>query len=579
MHDDLVLMAFEKNSALEEKFSINNFDDKFNYETALLEAKKGNHYALAQLGKFYYKSDKPRALLYFDAAIKKDNTIEYNTSNNLIYQVASYLPADEQKKIGYYLIGLQKRLSSKPSFHVHPLPISSSGQREYDINEKEMIEAIAFLLGHTNKKSNFVALMLMILNSPHAQDNALNYSHAIGIALKAAGYYPSKMIGSTKIGYIDTGHDRIYFRRASEEFFALIENYPQSFQDIICRLSKDELNQIIKNHYPDNLNRFQKWHINKFNTDSYLFQYQNRIAEEICMHQILNPDSDIEKSKDYIFKLHLYHDDYKNGIDSLVNEKLQKYMQEGEKIDQEMKMVLDTAEESAQHMLRDLETTITRQIQALQALQALQAKLGIEIIETDDIKKPVKKATQEERILQIQLGAFYEIESKLKELSMNPTAPFNPSSSEDSPMPPGYSDKPIQGHFEKVQTIAKCIKIQNINISRQFEKLNREPIEWWKGVGLFVASLPILVLPIMLYSKKYLHTYQFWNLQKIALKSKEAKIFSENKLFNTVVKHVKEKKQTIKKIDDTKKSLFFSARKLDKAPPSYESPKEKRQKK
>lgn len=167
-YNDPTLIDFKKNSGIENKFSINNFDEEFNYEKAILEAKEGNHYALAQLGKFYYKSDKPRALCYFDAAIKKDNTIEDNASNSLIYQVAFCLPEDEPKKVEYYLIGLKKRLSNKKSFDTHPLPISTSSEvnafiwaaprenyRGYGINEEESIAAIAFLLRNTNKKSNF----------------------------------------------------------------------------------------------------------------------------------------------------------------------------------------------------------------------------------------------------------------------------------------------------------------------------------------------------------------------------------------------------------------------------------------
>lgn len=411
----------------------------------------------------------------------------------------------------------------------------------------------------------------MILNNPQTQNEELRRSRGIGIALKSAGYFPSEKVRLTNIGHINTCHDSIYFDRALEEFFALIENYPQSFQDIICRLSKDELNQIIAKHYPDNRGRSEKWHNDKllFNKENYFSQYQNRIAEEICMYQILHPYSNINSARDYIFELHSYHDDYKNGIDTLIQEKLQKYMQEEKDIDQQMKVVLEVAEELEQHMLSDLQPIINQQI------QSLEAKLGIELSETDDATKPVKKVTKEQDILQIQLKALRQVQSRLIELSDNPLPPFNQLSPESRLMPPGYSDKPMQSHSEKVQIIAECITKQNGMVSNQFAKLNREPVEWWKGIGLFVASLPILILPVMLYSKKYLHTYQFWNLQKIALKSKDAKIFSEINLFNTVVKHVEEKKQTIKKMGETKKSLFFAARKLHESPPYEEHKQEK----
>lgn len=143
--------------------------------------------------------------------------------------------------------------------------------------------------------------------------------------------------------------------------------------------------------------------------------------------------------------------------------------------------------------------------------------------------------------------------------------------------PPPYSANEEKSNFEKIQIIAETIKKQNEIVTKASKNLRREPIEWLQGIGLFLLSLPALIIPVMLLSKKYLHTYQFWNLNAIAANSKEAKEFSGNLMLNKITEHVENAVKQLEKKKEQHKSLFFSAPKSsDEQPPSYEKSNEQK---
>ncbi len=573
--DDQILESFLSIPPTNEdkKFenAITTFTGEFDLGNALSQAEQGNHYALAQLGKFHYeKGDKERAWKYFDTAIKRDSGKGKSHHYNLAYLIASYLPEDDPKKDEYNLLGIQKRILLYKG-----APFKEYSASYEHTNERRSVAAITSVLRNTNrKKSNFVSLMLTILSNAELNNNPYQYMFGLNDALRNAGYEPSKKVGITKISSIETIYPHPYYVTAKEELFALIENYPHDFQDIICQLSQSDIQKIIQ-HYPTSqANSGQPKEKNpalEFYGPTFFYDYQKKIADEICMYMITHPNADIEKAKKHIFKIHPYHQDYLNGIDPIVQNKIEIYKNEHSKSEKEMAETLDKTNATAGLMITELEKTVHTAIDALERKLNLEPHNNNSTDETTDtIEKKQKKINKNQQILQLQLNAFLSLRTQL-EPTPTPSAPLLAPSAGASENPPPYSANEGKSNFKRIQIIAELIKTQNEIVTKGSNELHREPVEWLQGIALFILSMPALIIPVMLLSKKYLHTYKFWDLNAIAANSNEAKGFSSNLMLNETTKHVSKETKKIKQQKETHESLFFSARKSpDEPPPSYE---------
>ncbi len=414
--------------------------------------------------------------------------------------------------------------------------------------------------------------MLTILSNAELQ-NSYQYTGGLNDALRKAGYEPSKKVGITKISSIETTYSNPYYVTAKEELFALIENYPNDFQDAICQLSQSEIQKVFQ-HYPmaspNNTQPKEKNPALKFYGPTLFRDYQEKIADEICMYMITHQDADIKKAKKHIFQIHPYHHDYLNGIDPIVQNKIKIYKKEHSESEDEIAKTLSEANAKAALVLTVLEETVHTAINALKRKLNAEPHNNNSTDETaDTIEKKHGKINKNQQILKLQLDAFLRLQTQLDYFKPTPT-PSAPSAG-GAENPPPYSAKEENSNFKKIQIIAELIKTQNEIVTKRSNELHREPIEWLQGIALFMLSIPALIIPVMLLSKKYLHTYKFWDLNAIAANSNEAKRFSNNIMLNETTKHVSKEAKKMKQQKETHESLFFSARNpSDELPPSYE---------
>ena len=233
----LVITSFlenNKNFQPKNKYP-DSLSEDFQYTEAISNAEKGDPFALAQLGKYFYDQGRTAyALQFFQAAIDAEKQIP---DLNLAYQIVACLPNNDPNKINYYyrsleydLSKLQKQLAESFCF------LSSSRPRSID-TKKRIEKAVRFLLKKQGKNPldpNFKDPMLAILLSGSDQN------------LRS-------IFGTILDNILNTRYDpSILYDNKKKKFFNSIKNNPDHFENVARSLSLQTLYPLFENsisHY------------------------------------------------------------------------------------------------------------------------------------------------------------------------------------------------------------------------------------------------------------------------------------------------------------------------------------------